>query len=285
MAKYSVLEASKILNLTKQTIVNRIKRGELEGSKDESGQWIVEIADYEVPNGYQKAPNDDQIRYQEVPNHGDKVPNQDQNRYQRVPNDGQEVPNQEEEHKERRPRRENDDALLENNKFLQLTTASNQELVARLTKSIDEQKSRESKAWIASAIIFGTISLIIFFGLIIYFTDQTTKIKEESKSIRDEMKLEHQSEIKSYEDTIEKLGTKHQDAIKSMEIRYLKASDNYQIMYQSAKKDYQIRYQEVSDDYQKKEGILQDQIDLLKTQNKELMELLKTSRSANLSNP
>ena len=250
MAKYSVLEASKILNLSKQAVVNRIKKGDLKGEKENSGQWIVEIDESEVPS-------------------------QDETRYQEVPSDGQEVPSQDEDRQERRPRRENDDALLKNNEFLQLTTASNQELVARLTRSIEEQKSRESKAWITAAMIFGSTAIIAISLLFFYFSNQTIQIKEESKSLRDEMKLEHQTAIES-------LGTKYQENLKSMETRYQARYQESETRYQEAKKDYQARYQEASADYQKKEGILQDQIELLKTQNKELIELLKVSKSGNL---
>jgi hypothetical protein len=267
----SVLEASKILNLTKQTVVNKIKRGELKGSKNESGQWIVDIDDSEVPN-------EDQFRYQEVPNNGEEAPNKDQFRHQRVPNSDQEVPNQDYdpiENKERRPRRENDDALLENNKFLQLTTASNQELVARLTRSIEDKKSSESKAWLTSSIIFGSLSIIAISILLFYFTNQTSQIKEESKTLRNEMNSEHQTTVKS-------LGTKYQESLELMETRYQNRYQEDQVRYQKAEKDYQDRYQELSNDYQKKETLLQNQIDLLKVQNKELMGLLKTSKSGNL---
>ena len=275
MAKYSVLEASKILSLSKQAVIHRIKKGLLEGFKDDSGKWVVEIDDLEVSNEGQTVSNEESNNDPEVSNEGS-------NSYQMGSNDDPEVSNDDGSQQERRPRRENDDALLENNKFLQLTTASNQELVARLTKSIEDQrahlesqKSRESKAWLASTIIFGSLSIIAISLLFFYFSDQASQIKEKSKTLRNEMKSEHQSAIKSYEDTIKSLDTKHQESIKYMD-------EKHQIRYQKVSNDYQIRYQEVSNDYQKKETLLKDQIDLLKTQNKEFMDLLRVSKSGNL---
>ena len=185
MAKYSLAEAANLLKISKQAVVLRIKRGSLSGSKDESGQWVVNIDNHEGPTGGQQEPREG-------------------------PTGGQQEPS------ERRPRRENDDALLENNKFLQLTTASNQELVARLTKSIEDQRShlenqklRESKAWMKSVIIFG--SLVI--GLFVYFTNEKTQIKDEYQSLKAEIKSEHQTAVKSYENTLNSLGTKHQEEI------------------------------------------------------------------------
>ena len=260
MAKYSLAEAANLLKISKQAVVLRIKRGSLSGSKDESGQWVVNIDNLEGPTGSQQEPSEGPTGSQQEPSEG--------------PTGGQQEPS------ERRPRRENDDALLENNKFLQLTTASNQELVARLTKSIEDQrahlesqKSRESKAWLASTIIFGSLSIIAISLLVFYFSDQASQIKEESKTLKNEMKSEHQAAIKSYEDTIKSLDTKHQESIKYMD-------EKYQIRYQKVSNDYQIRYQEVSNDYEKKETLLQEQIDLLKFQNKELMELLKNSTNS-----
>ena len=252
MAKYSLAEAANLLKISKQAVVLRIKRGSLSGSKDESGQWVVNIDNHEGPTGGQQEPREG-------------------------PTGGQQEPS------ERRPRRENDDALLENNKFLQLTTASNQELVARLTKSIEDQRShlenqklRESKAWMKSVIIFG--SLVI--GLFVYFTNEKTQIKDEYQSLKAEIKSEHQTAVKSYENTLNSLGTKHQEEIKSIESRHQEVSKEHQARSQEVKRDYQARYQELSNDYEKKETLLQEQIDLLKFQNKELMELLKNSTNS-----
>jgi hypothetical protein len=274
MAKYSLAEAANLLNISKQAVVLRIKRGALHGSKDKSGQWVVEIDEPEGPTGGQQEPSEGPTGGQQEPSEG---PTGGQQEPSEGPTGGQQ---------ERIPRRENDDALLKNNEFLQLTTASNQELVARLTKSIEDQrtsledqKSRESKAWFKSSMIFG----ILVIGVSIYFINEKNQIKEEAKSLRDEMKLEHQADIES-------LGTKYQETVKTMETRYQESETKHQTRYQEsesryqeAKKDYQARYQETSENHQKKESLLQDQIEVLKTQNKELMELLKTSKAGNLN--
>jgi len=267
MAKYSVLEASKILNISKQAVIHRIKKDLLKGFKDESGQWVVEIDNSEGSNSDQKVSNDDP-----------KVSNEGPNTGQMGSNDHQMGSNDDKDHQERRPRRENDDALLKNNEFLQLSTAANQQVVSdlkdhirELTKDLKSSSDSKSRVYVINFVALISLTAL----MVVYFNNQTDQVKEESKSLRDEMKLDHQTAIKSYESTIKSLDTKHQDTIKSMD-------EKYQTRYQKVSNDYQMRYQEASNDYQKKESLLQDQIELLKSQNKELIELLKASKSGNL---
>jgi len=282
MKKYSVLEASKILNISKQAVIHRIKKNSLTGFKGKTGQWIVEMEESEDPrvsnegsNEGQKVSNEDPRVSNEGSNEGQKVSNEDP----RVSNEGSNRYQGREYHK---PRREEDQVLnkiekhLEpihkNTEFLQLTSAQNQELVARLTNSLENQNSKESKTWIYSISLCSLVILVVS----ILFLYHNNQIKEEAYTLRKELKSEHKATIISYGNTIKYLDSKHKEDMKLLE-------DKYQIRYQKASNDYQVRSQELSNEHKEQESLLRDQIEMLKSQNQGLLEILKTSKSGNLN--